>query len=55
MAKGRYPLVGRHVVTSFPGETMIVDHRTYNIKPGKLNEYLKRYETEFRCLLWPAA
>lgn len=25
---------------------MIVDHRTYAIKPGKLNEYLKLYETE---------
>lgn len=25
---------------------MIVDHRTYAIKPGKLNEYLKAYETE---------
>ncbi len=25
---------------------MIVDHRTYAVKPGKLNEYLKLYETE---------
>jgi hypothetical protein len=25
---------------------MIVDHRTYNVKLGKLNEYLKLYETE---------
>ena len=25
---------------------MIVDHRTYNLKPGKLNEYLKLYEAE---------
>jgi hypothetical protein len=25
---------------------MIVDHRTYNIKPGQLNAYLKLYETE---------
>lgn len=27
---------------------MIVDHRTYNVKMGKLNEFLKLYETEFR-------
>ena len=25
---------------------MIIDHRTYNIKPGKLNDYLKLYEKE---------
>lgn len=25
---------------------MIIDHRTYDIKLGKLNEYLKLYETE---------
>ena len=25
---------------------MIVDHRTYAVKPGKLNEYLLLYETE---------
>lgn len=25
---------------------MIVDHRTYNVKLGKMNEYLKLYETE---------
>lgn len=25
---------------------MIVDHRTYNIKPGQLNAYLKVYEAE---------
>jgi len=25
---------------------MIIDHRTYTIRPGKLNEYLKLYETE---------
>jgi hypothetical protein len=25
---------------------MIVDHRTYNVKIGKLNEFLKLYETE---------
>jgi hypothetical protein len=25
---------------------MIIDHRTYAIKPGKLNDYLKVYETE---------
>ncbi len=25
---------------------MIVDHRTYNVKPGKLNEFLKLYEKE---------
>jgi hypothetical protein len=25
---------------------MIVDHRTYKVKPGKLTEYLKLYETE---------
>lgn len=25
---------------------MIVDHRTYNIKPGKLNDYLRLYEAE---------
>ncbi|MFO1322292.1 MAG: NIPSNAP family protein [Burkholderiales bacterium] len=25
---------------------MIVDHRTYAVKPGKLNEYLRLYETE---------
>ncbi len=25
---------------------MIVDHRTYNLRPGKLNDYLKLYETE---------
>lgn len=25
---------------------MIVDHRTYWVKPGKLNEYLKVYEAE---------
>lgn len=25
---------------------MIVDHRTYNVKLGKLNDYLKLYETE---------
>ena len=25
---------------------MIVDHRTYAIKPGKLNEFLKLYEKE---------
>ena len=29
-----------------PGGEMIVDHRTYAVKPGKLNEYLKLYETE---------
>jgi hypothetical protein len=30
---------------------MIVDHRTYNVKNvkiGKLNEFLKLYETEIR-------
>jgi len=27
---------------------MIVDHRTYNIKPGQLNAYLKLYEPR-RC------
>ena len=27
---------------------MIVDHRTCNVKIGKLNEFLKLYETEFR-------
>lgn len=25
---------------------MIIDHRTYAIKPGKLNDYLKVYQTE---------
>ena len=25
---------------------MIIDHRTYAVKPGKLNEYLKLYEVE---------
>ena len=25
---------------------MIVDHRTYAIKPGKLNEFVKLYEKE---------
>jgi len=25
---------------------MIIDHRTYSVKPGKLSEYLKLYETE---------
>ena len=25
---------------------MIIDHRTYAIKPGKLNDYLKIYEAE---------
>jgi hypothetical protein len=25
---------------------MIVDHRTYRVKPGKLTEYLKLYEAE---------
>jgi hypothetical protein len=30
----------------FEGLQMIVDHRTYNIKPGQLNAYLKLYETE---------
>jgi hypothetical protein len=25
---------------------MIIDHRTYAIKPGKLNDYLKVYEAE---------
>lgn len=25
---------------------MIIDHRTYAVKPGKLNEYLKIYEAE---------
>ena len=25
---------------------MIIDHRTYNVKPGKLNEYLKIYQAE---------
>ena len=25
---------------------MIVDHRTYMVKPGKLNEFLKLYEKE---------
>ena len=29
-------------------KAMIVDHRTYNVKIGKLNEFLKLYETEFR-------
>lgn len=28
---------------------MIVDHRTYSVKPGKLNDYLKLYEAE----AWP--
>jgi hypothetical protein len=27
---------------------MIVDHRTYNVKIGMLNEFLKLYETELR-------
>ena len=26
---------------------MIVDHCTYSVKIGKLNEFLKLYETEF--------
>jgi hypothetical protein len=25
---------------------MIIDHRTYNVRPGKLNEYLNLYQTE---------
>jgi NIPSNAP len=25
---------------------MIIDHRTYNVKVGKLNDWLKLYETE---------
>lgn len=25
---------------------MIIDHRTYAVKPGRLNEWLKLYETE---------
>lgn len=25
---------------------MVIDHRTYNVKPGKLNDFLKVYEAE---------
>jgi len=27
-------------------KSMIIDHRTYAVKPGLLNDYLKLYETE---------
>ena len=33
------------VANIFGRKAMIVDHRTYNVKLGKMNEYLKLYET----------
>jgi len=36
---------GEAFVRSFPGEGLIIDHRTYDFHPGKMNAWLEMYET----------